>query len=147
MAVMINLTTAEHGGRKSTGKCGSAECGVSCDCGCPYTAMEDRGHVEWIADVEQRYPNEWLGFVIPPGEDEFAPERGMLVVHSTDDCEVWDAINRVTHNQIVQVYFNGVLDEHYFEWASSEPAAIGSRVPQTPIASRFAKGDVIPLMG
>ena len=147
MAVMINLTTAEHGGRKSTGKCGSAECGVSCDCGCPYTAMEDRGNVEWIADVEQRYPNEWLGSVIPPGEDEFAPERGMLVVHSTDDCEVWDAINRVTHNQIVQVYFNGVLDERYFEWAGSEPAAAGSRVPQAPIASRFARGDVIPLVG
>ena len=147
MAVMINLTTAEHGGRKSTGKCGSAECGVSCDCGCPYTAMEDRGHVEWIADVEQRYPNQWLGFVIPPGEDEFAPERGMLVVHSTDDCEVWDAINRVTHNQIVQVYFNGVLDERYFEWACSEPAAAGSRVSQTPVASRFATGDVIPLVG
>ena len=147
MAVMINLTTAEHGGRKSTGKCGSAECGVSCDCGCPYTAMEDRGNVEWIADVEQRYPNEWLGFVIPPGEDEFAPERGMLVVHSTDDCEVWDAINRVTHNQIVQVYFNGVLDERYLEWASSEPAAAGSHVPQTPVASRFVTGDVIPLVG
>lgn len=148
MPVMINLTTAEHGGRKSTGKCGSSECGVSCDCGCPYTAMDDRGHVEWIADVEARYPNEWLGFVIPPGEDEFAPERGMLVVHSPDDNEVWDAVDRVTHNQVVQVYFNGVLDESYLAWANSEPAEVGSRVPSEGIPSRFAaKGNVIPLMG
>lgn len=146
MPVMISLTTAEHGGRKSTGKCGSAECGVSCDCGCPYTAMDDRGHVEWIADVEQRYPDEWLGFVIPPGEDEFAPERGMLVVHSPDDCEVWDAVDRVTHNQVVQVYFNGALDEQYLEWANSEPAAKGSRVPPSGIPSPFAAKNFIPLM-
>jgi hypothetical protein len=77
--------------------------------------MEEKGHVELIADVERRYPNEWLGFVIPPGEDEFAPERAMLVVHSHDDEEVWDAIARVTHNQVVHVYFNGALDR-YMEW-------------------------------
>ncbi len=146
MPVMINLTTAEHGGRKSTGKCGSAECGVSCDCGCPYTAMEERGHVEWIAEIEARYPGEWLGLVIPPEEDEFAPERGYLIVHSLDDCEVWDAINRVTHNQIVQVYFNGALDEDYLTWAESEPAPVGTRVPQAGLPSRFAMGEVIPLM-
>ena len=147
MPVMINLTTAAHGGRKSTGKCGSAECGVSCDCGCPYTAMEERGNTEWIFDIEQRYPNEWLGLVIPPGEDEFAPERAMLVVHSTDDNEVWDAINRVTHNQVIQVYFNGVLDDDYLECAETEPAKPGTRVPAAGIPSRFAVGDVIPLMG
>ncbi len=146
MPVMINLTTAEHGGRKATGKCGSSECGVSCDCGCPYTAMDDRGRVEWIAAIEQRYPNEWLGLVIPPGEDEWAPERAMLVVHSPDDCEVWDAIDRVTHNQVVQVYFNGLLDEAYFEWAGSEPAPPGTRVPPAGMPSRFATKDVIPLM-
>ena len=147
MPVMINLTTAAHGGRKSTGKCGSAECGVSCDCGCPYTAMDDRGHVEWIADIEARFPAEWLGLVIPPGEDEFAPERAMLVVHSTDDNEVWDAINRVTHNQVVQVYYNGALDDRYLAWAESEPARPGTRVPTTDIPAALAgMRDVIPLM-
>lgn len=146
MPVMINLTTAEHGGRKSTGKCGSAECGVSCDCGCPYTAMVERGHVEPIAAVEERYPDQWLAFVIPPDEDEFAPERGMLVVHSLDDNEVWDAVNRITHNQVVQVYFNGRLDAAYLDWASSEPAAPGSRVPPAAMPSRFAGKDFIPLM-
>jgi hypothetical protein len=108
--------------------------------------MEERGHVEWIAEIEARYPNEWLGLVIPPEEDEFAPERAYLIVHSTDDCEVWDAINRVTHNQIVQVYFNGIFDENYLAWAESEPAAVGSRVPQAGLPSRFAMGEVIPLM-
>ena len=148
MAVMINLTTAEHGGRKATGKCGSAECGVSCDCGCPYTAMVERGSVEWIADVEERYPNEWLGFVIPPEEDPFAPERGMLVVHSTDDNEVWDALNRVTHNQVVQVYFNGAFTDAYLDWASSEAAAPGARIPPAGMPAPFAaRGNVIPLMG
>ncbi len=146
MPVMINLTTAEHGGRKASGKCGSPECGVSCDCGCPYTAMVERGNVEWIRDVEQRYPDEWLAFVIPPEEDEFAPERGMLIVHSPDDNEVWDAVNRVTHNQVVQVYYNGALDEDYLLWTETEPAPPGSRIPAEGMPSPFASNDVIPLM-
>ena len=115
MPVMINLTSAEHGGTSMA--CGTHEgCGVDCTCGCPYTGMEEKGRVELIADVERRYPEEWLGFVIPAGEDEFAPERGMLVVHSASDDEVWDAVARITHNQIVHVYYNGHLD-HYLEWA------------------------------
>jgi hypothetical protein len=115
---MINLTTAEHGGKVAA--CGTHEhCGIDCDCGCPYTGMEAKGRVELIAEVEARYPGEWLAFVIPPGEDEFAPERGMLVVHSTDDAEVWDAVARVTHNQVVHVYFNGAL-ESYLAWAGGD---------------------------
>ncbi len=115
MPVMINLTTAEHGGQQAA--CGTdSSCGVDCTCGCPYTGIEEKGRVEVIAEVERRYPNEWLAFVIPPAEDDFAPERGMLVVHSNDDSEVFDAVARVTHNQIVHVYFNGALDE-YLEWA------------------------------
>jgi hypothetical protein len=78
--------------------------------------MEEKGRVELIAAVEPRHPEEWLAFVIPPGEDEFAPERGMLVVHSPDDTEVWDAVARITHNQVVHVYYNGKL-ESYLEWA------------------------------
>jgi hypothetical protein len=118
MPVMINLTSAEHGGTSMA--CGTHEgCGPDCACGCPYTGIEEKGRVELIADVERRYPEEWLAFVIPPGEDDFAPERGMLVVHSTDDNEVWDAIARVTHNQVVHVYYNGGLDG-YMEWAHDE---------------------------
>ena len=114
MPVMINLTSAEHGGVHAA--CGTHDsCGVNCDCGCPYTAMEERDNVELIAHVEQRYPEEWLAFVIPPGEDEFAPERGMLVVHSIDDEEVWNAVARITHNQVVHVYYNGKLDS-YLDW-------------------------------
>ena len=90
--------------------------------------MEEKGRIELIAEVEQRYVNEWLGFVIPPGEDEFAPERGMLIVHSADDNEVWDAMNRVTNNQVVHVYFNGKLTAEYFDWAESEPARPGARL-------------------
>src|SRR5690348_1889580 len=146
MPVLINLTTAEHGGRKHTGKCGSAECGVSCDCGCPYTAMVDRGNVDWIWAIEQRHPNEWLGLVVPPEEDEFAPERAMLVVHSKDDNEVWDAVNRITHNQVVQVYYNGVFDESYLEWANSEPELPGARIPPRDVPARFAGKELIPLM-
>ena len=93
--------------------CGTHEsCGTDCNCGCPYTGMEAKGRVELIAEVERRYPEEWLGFVIPPGEDEFAPERAMLVVHSDSDDEVWDAVARITHNQIVHVYYNGKLDPY-----------------------------------
>lgn len=142
MPIMINLTTADHGGRVATGKCGTAECGVSCNCGCPYTAMTERGNTEWIAEIEARYPDEWLGLVIPPEEDEYAPERAMLVVHSADDNEVWDAMNRVTHNQIIHVYYNGCNDEAYARWAETEPAPIGTRLRQP---SPFG-GEMIPLL-
>ncbi|NJK80529.1 MAG: hypothetical protein HC914_11745 [Chloroflexaceae bacterium] len=113
MPVMINLTSAEHGG---TATCGTSTCGPDCGCGCPYTGMDEKGKVASIAALEQCYPNEWLAFVIPPGEDEYKPERGMLVVHSRDDEEVWDAVARVTRNQVVHVYYNGSLDA-YLEWA------------------------------
>lgn len=126
MPVMIPLTSAEHGGYTACGTCNHTTNGTGCACGCPYSTMHEQGRVEYIVDVEQRYPNEWLGFVIPPGEDEFAPERGMLIVHSVDDNEVWDAIARVTHNQVVHVYFNGTLDT-YLEWADS-----ASATPETP---------------
>jgi hypothetical protein len=106
---MINLTSAAHGGASLS--CGTHDaCGVDCNCGCPYTGMEEKGRVELIAEVEYRYPNEWLAFVIPPTEDDYAPERGMLVVHSSDDAEVFEAITRITHNQIVHVYYNGTID-------------------------------------
>jgi hypothetical protein len=118
MPVLINLTTAEHGG--TTMSCGTdgSSCGPNCTCGCPYTGMEERGRVELIAEVEQRYPNKWLAFVIPPGEDEYAPERGMLVVYGDTDDEVWDAVARITHNQVVHVYYNGSL-ESYLAWADA----------------------------
>lgn len=154
MPVMIQLTTAEHGGNKTCGgsSCSSGQCGVDCDCGCPYTGMDEKGKIESIAAVEQRYPNEWLAFVIPPGENEYAPEQGMLVVHAADDNEVWDAVNRITQNQVVHVYFNGQLSDEYLDWAESEPAPLGARVPAfTPPAqiphTVFAKKDVIPLLG
>ncbi len=118
MPIMINLTTAEHGGTSMS--CGTeGSCGPDCGCGCPYTGMEQSGRVELIAEVEQRYLEEWLAFVIPPAEDDFAPERGMLVVHGKDDTEVWDAVTKITHNQIVHVYYNGGLD-NYMAWAEQE---------------------------
>lgn len=119
MPVMINLTTADHGGTAPS--CGTGDhssCGPDCGCGCPYTGMVEKGRAEPIAAVEARFPGEWLAFVIPPGEDEYAPERGMLVVHSPDDDEVWAAVQRVTFNQVVHVYFNGPLDD-YLAWAEA----------------------------
>ncbi|NCC30897.1 MAG: hypothetical protein EOM24_02610 [Chloroflexia bacterium] len=113
MPIMMNLTTADHGGTQPS--CGTGDhssCGPNCSCGCPYTGMHERGRVEPIALVEARYPNEWLAFVIPPGEDEYHPEHGMLVVHSPDDNEVWDAVSRITFNQVVHVYFNGCLEAY-----------------------------------
>jgi hypothetical protein len=85
--------------------------------------MEERGKVELIADVEQRHPGQWLAFVIPPGEDEYAPERGMLVVHSVEEDEVFDAVARITHNQVVHVYFNGTLDAYLEQLEQWETAA------------------------
>lgn len=118
MPIMINLTSAEHGGTSACGACGPTSCGADCGCGCPYAGMHQSSKVEPIAWVEQRYPNEWLAFVIPPGEDEYHPEQGMLVVHSTNDAEVWAAVQRITHNQVVHVYFNGQLED-YLAWADT----------------------------
>ncbi len=147
MPVMIHLTSAAHGGNKACGgdTCGVGQCGVDCDCGCPYTGMEEKGKIESIALVEQHYPDEWLAFVIPPGEDEYNPEHGMLVVHSRDDNEVWDAVNRITHNQVVHIYFNGALDDAYFEWAETEPALAGTRIPPFTPPAQFTHKEFIPL--
>ena len=50
MPVLINLTTAEHGGTSLA--CGTHEsCGVDCNCGCPYTGMVEKGRVELIAEA------------------------------------------------------------------------------------------------
>ncbi|MEI7770178.1 MAG: hypothetical protein WCI67_09335 [Chloroflexales bacterium] len=120
MPTLINLTSVEHGG-STRSSCGTGDrdhssCGPDCGCGCPYTGMAERGRIELIAEVERRYPGQWLAFVIPPGEDEYDPERGMLVAYSQDDNEVWDAVGRVTFNQVVHVYYNGSFDS-YLEWA------------------------------
>jgi hypothetical protein len=134
---MIPLTSAAHGGRSTCGSCEHTEehteCGPNCECGCPYTAMRERGHIEAIAAIEQRYPGEWLGLVIPPDEDDYAPEHALLVVHSPNDDEVWEAVARITHNQVVHVYYNGPLDA-YLEWAeAAEPPA--PRIPVIPLAT------------
>ncbi|ACL24332.1 hypothetical protein [Chloroflexus aggregans] len=111
MPVVINLTSAFHGG--TSPGCGTGDhssCGPDCGCGCPYTGMVERGRVEPVALIEQCYPNQWLALVIPPGEDEEHPEQAMLVAYSSDPDEVWDAVSRITFNQVVHVYFNGALE-------------------------------------
>lgn len=101
-----------------TGADGRSRCGPDCGGGggCPYSRIAERGPVALIAEAERCYPGQWLAFVIPPGEDEYDPERGVLVAHSEDDNEVWDAVARITFTQVVHVYYNGPLDR-YLEWA------------------------------
>jgi len=81
--------------------------------------MVERGRVEPVALFDQRYPGQWLALVIPPGEDEEHPEQAMLGAYSTDPDEVWDAVSRITFNQVVHVYFNGSLAD-YLAWAEAE---------------------------
>lgn len=119
MPTVIHLTTADHGGTSPS--CGTGDhssCGPDCGCGCPYTGMLQRGRVEAVSTIESRLPDQWLALVIPPGEDEEAPATAMLVAYGTDPDEVWDAVNRVTFNQVVHVYFNGPLDR-YLAWADA----------------------------
>jgi hypothetical protein len=97
--------------------------------------MGESGSVEPIFDIEQRYPGEWLALVIPANEDEFAPEHALLVAHSTDDEELWQAVANITHNQMVHVYFNGTLDD-YLEWAEAAPAEPEPRAPLTSRSSQ-----------
>ena len=119
MPTVISLTTAEHGGTSPS--CGTGDhssCGPDCGCGCPYTGMIERGRVESIAAIEARYPEQWIALVIPPGEDEMTPETAMLVAYGTDPDDVWDAVARITFNQVVHVYYNGSL-ERYLAWAEA----------------------------
>ena len=89
LPVTVRLTSAQHGGTSMS--CGTGDhsnCGPNCDCGCPYTGMDQRGVVEDVVVIEQRFPNTWLAIVIPPGEDEYHPDRGMLVAYGDDENEV-----------------------------------------------------------
>lgn len=118
MPVVINLTTAAHGGAQPACGDDSHSCGPDCACGCPYTGMVERGRVEDIRVIESRHADAWLAIVVPPGEDEYQPERGMLVAYGDNESEVFDAAARVTHNQVLHVYFNGSL-ESYLAWADA----------------------------
>ena len=92
--------------------CDQRSCGGTCGCACGGMGAEP------IAAVEARYPGEWLAFIIPPGEDEYAPEQGVLVHHSPDDHTVWAAVHGVAAKHLVHVYFNGPLDA-YLAWAEA----------------------------
>lgn len=76
-------------------------------CGAGGVQPSHRRSLEQIADVERWYPDEWLAFIIPPGEDEYHPERGILLAHSHNDAPVWGAIMQVPATRLVHVYFNG----------------------------------------
>jgi len=118
MPIVITLTSAAHGG--ATPMCGDDghACGPDCACGCPYTGMHERGKVEDVVAIESRYRDAWLALVIPPGEDEYHPERAMLVAYGHDEDEVFAAATRVTHNQVLHVYYNGSLAD-YLAWADA----------------------------
>lgn len=74
--------------------------------------------LERIAVVEQRHPDEWLAFLIPVGEDEYRPEYGILIAHSTNDNEVWHTVGQLPNYPIVHAYFNGSF-EAYLMWLNS----------------------------
>lgn len=120
MPVTVRLTSAQHGGTSMS--CGTGDhsnCGPNCDCGCPYTGMDQRGMVEDVQLIESRYPDQWLAMVIPPGEDEYHPHRAMLVAYGDDEDEVFDAAQRVTFNQVLHIYFNGSFDA-YMKWLDAK---------------------------
>jgi hypothetical protein len=80
--------------------------------------MAERGRVEAVTAIEARLPEQWVALVIPPGEDEESPTSAMLIAYGDDPDEVWDAVSRVTFNQVVHVYYNGSLDR-YLAWADA----------------------------
>lgn len=90
-----------------------------CQCQCGWSSIKEQTALELIADVERRYPEEWLAFVIPRDEDQYAPEHGFLIAHSDNDSEVWDTITHIPHTQLVHVYFNGTLAT-YLKWLDQQ---------------------------
>ena len=116
----------------SSGASCTACTGGTCHGGCPYAAPARDAHIEWLFEAEQRYPGEWLAFVVPPDEDDYAPERGILVAHSDDDAEVWDTVAQIKQNQVVHVYFNGSF-EHYLAWADAGEAEADAPQPAADI--------------
>jgi len=70
--------------------------------------MTDTERLPLIEDIAKIFPNEWLTFIIPPGEDkDYTPTRGKLIAHSPNPDEIHNAIDAVLWHQHVYVYFNG----------------------------------------
>ncbi|MFQ5611962.1 MAG: hypothetical protein ACE5H9_07485 [Anaerolineae bacterium] len=64
-----------------------------------------------IDSLAEMFPNEWLGFIVPPGEDDdYIPTHGKLVAHSPHPDDVHDALLTVLWNQCVYVFFNGDVE-------------------------------------
>ena len=60
-----------------------------------------------LADLETRYPNEWLAVIIPDGEDRYNPQQGRLVSHNPNRSLVWQRVVNLPDNEDVYVFFNG----------------------------------------
>jgi hypothetical protein len=82
------------------------------------------------------FPNEWLGFIISPAEDDdFEPLHGKLVAHSADPDEVYDAVNTVLWNQHVYIFFNGdfeTMQASYGDRWDEVPASLTQRTYSGP---------------
>jgi hypothetical protein len=83
-------------------------CEEDCGCGCPYNIMTETERLPLIETIARIFPDEWLAFIISPEEDDdFEPMHGILIAHSPNPDEVYDAVNTVLWNQHVYVFFNG----------------------------------------
>lgn len=95
-------------------------------CGCRTCRAHGRCGVwrgERLSELEQRYPDQWLAIVVPPGEDEYHPERGLVIAHSPDDGVVWAAVQHVHPTCLVHVYFNGTNDA-YRQWLNADHCTV-----------------------
>lgn len=116
------------------------QCEGDCNCGCPYNTMTEVERLPLIADIITMFPNEWLAFIISPGEDEdYEPLHGKLVAHSVYPDEVYDAVNTVLWNQHVYVFFNGDFEamqaSYSVDWDQAAPVSprveVGSQANPT----------------
>ncbi|NJP04932.1 MAG: hypothetical protein HC837_04530 [Chloroflexaceae bacterium] len=71
-----------------------------------------------VTDIERCYPGEWLALLLPPGEDQYQPEHGILVAHSRSDSDVWQTVMTIPDQHLIHVYFNGTWDM-YWQWADT----------------------------
>jgi hypothetical protein len=78
-------------------------------------AYEERTKLERLAELQLRYPGEWLAVVIPSSEDRYAPEHGYLLAHASERALVWQAIAERAKDKDVFVFYTGASAAKGFE--------------------------------
>jgi len=84
-------------------------------------SLQTEAKMQSLADLEARYPNEWLAIIVPEGEDRYHPQRGYLITHGPDRAAVWQQVADLPMSEAVYVFFNGPVAAKGFGMTFHDP--------------------------